>query len=136
MLQGLANAALLAIWAAGDQGFIGVMGGEAESPRYSMAHSANLVPWRVGVLYLVSVVLISLIVPADDSCLLGSSSSAASPLVIAVQNAGIKGIPDVINARMIIGVTAIALESIFLPSLDPSHNGTSKSHTLLFGQDG
>jgi amino acid transporter len=115
-LQGFANAALLAIWAAGDQVFIGVMGGEAESPRYSMAHSANLVPWRVGVFYLVSVVLVSLIVPSDDSRLLGSSSSAASPFVIAVQNAGIKGVPDLINACMIIGITAIALESIFLPS--------------------
>ncbi|OGE55958.1 hypothetical protein PENARI_c003G02349 [Penicillium arizonense] len=113
---GFANAALLAIWAAGDQVFIGVMGGEAESPRYSMAHSANLVPWRVGVFYLVSVVLVSLIVPSDDSRLLGSSSSAASPFVIAVQNAGIKGVPDLINACMIIGITAIALESIFLPS--------------------
>ncbi|KAJ6091749.1 hypothetical protein N7467_003718 [Penicillium canescens] len=114
--QGFANAALLAIWAAGDQVFIGVMGGEAESPRYSMAHSANLVPWRVGVFYLVSVILVSLIVPSDDSRLLGSSSSAASPFVIAVQTAGIKGVPDLINACMIIGITAIALESIFLPS--------------------
>jgi amino acid transporter len=92
------------------------MGGEAASPRYSMAHSANLVPWRVGVFYLVSVVLVSLIVPSDDPHLLGSSSSAASPFVIAVQNAGIKGVPDLINACMIIGITAIALESIFLPS--------------------
>ncbi|KAJ5304264.1 uncharacterized protein N7443_003924 [Penicillium atrosanguineum] len=113
---GFANAAILAIWATGDQVFIGVMGGEAESPRWSMAHSANLVPWRVGVFYLVSVVLVSIIVPSTDKNLLGGSGAAASPFVIAVQGAGIKGVPDLINACMIIGVTAIAMESIFLPS--------------------
>ncbi|GKZ47602.1 hypothetical protein AbraIFM66951_011159 [Aspergillus brasiliensis] len=113
---GLANAALLAIWATGDQVFIGVMGGEAESPRYSMAHAANLVPWRVAVFYLVSVVLVSIIVPSDDSRLLGGSSVTTSPFVIAVEDAGIRGIPSLINACLIIGLLAIALEGIFLPS--------------------
>ncbi|GLA88477.1 hypothetical protein AtubIFM56815_002930 [Aspergillus tubingensis] len=115
-MQGFANAALLAIWATGDQVFIGVMGGEAESPRYSMAHAANLVPWRVAVFYLVSVVLVSVIVPSDDSRLLGGSSVTTSPFVIAVEDAGIKGIPSLINACLIIGILAIALEGIFLPS--------------------
>lgn len=115
-MQGLANAALLAIWATGDQVFIGVMGGEAESPRYSMAHAANLVPWRVAVFYLVSVVLVSIIVPSDDSRLLGGSSVTTSPFVIAVEDAGIRGIPSLINACLIIGLLAIALEGIFLPS--------------------
>ncbi|RAL03201.1 proline-specific permease [Aspergillus ibericus CBS 121593] len=113
---GFSNAALLALWAIGDQVFIGVMGGEAESPRYSMAHSANLIPWRVAVLYLVSVVLVSLIVPSNDPRLLGGSSTTTSPFVIAVEDAGIKGIPDLINACLIIGILAIALECIFLPS--------------------
>ncbi|KAJ5339253.1 Amino acid/polyamine transporter I [Penicillium brevicompactum] len=113
---GFSNAALLAIWAIGDQVFIGVMGGEAESPRYSMAHSANLIPWRVAVFYLVSTVLVSIIVPSNDPNLLGGSGVAASPFVIAVQGAGIKGVPDLINICMIIGILAIALECIFLPS--------------------
>ncbi|RAH39827.1 uncharacterized protein BO95DRAFT_426076 [Aspergillus brunneoviolaceus CBS 621.78] len=113
---GFSNAALLAIWAVGDQVFIGVMAGEAESPRYSMAHASNLIPWRVAVFYLVSVVLVSLIVPSTDSRLLGGSSVASSPFVIAVQDAGIPGVPDLISACMIIGILAIALECIFLPS--------------------
>ncbi|PYH84393.1 proline-specific permease [Aspergillus uvarum CBS 121591] len=113
---GFSNAALLAIWAVGDQVFIGVMAGEAESPRYSMAHASNLIPWRVAVFYLLSVVLVSMIVPSTDSRLLGGSSVASSPFVIAVQDAGIPGVPDLINACMIIGILAIALECIFLPS--------------------
>lgn len=92
------------------------MGGEAKSPRFSMAHSANMVPWRVGIFYLVSVALVSIIVPSDDGRLLGGSGVAASPFVIAVDNAGIKGVPDVINVCMIIGILAISLECIYLPS--------------------
>ncbi|RAL17463.1 proline-specific permease [Aspergillus homomorphus CBS 101889] len=113
---GFSSAALLAMWAVGDQVFIGVMAGEAESPRYSMAHSASLIPWRVALFYLVSVVLVSLIVPSTDPRLLGGSSVASSPFVLAVQDAGIKVIPDLINACMILGILAIALECIFLPS--------------------
>ncbi|KAH8666070.1 amino acid permease-domain-containing protein [Ilyonectria robusta] len=113
---GFANCALLAIWAVGDQVFIGIMGGEAKSPRYSMAHAATLVPIRVGFMYMVCVVFIGLLVPSTDPRLLGASGSAASPFVIAATNAGLKVIPDIINVCMIIGIVAIALESIYLPS--------------------
>ncbi|EQB47159.1 amino acid permease [Colletotrichum gloeosporioides Cg-14] len=115
-IGGFASCALLAIWAVGDQVFIGVMGGEASSPRYSMAHASTLVPIRVTFMYLVSVIFIGIIVPSDDPLLLGGSGSAASPFVIATRNSGLAGIPDFINVCMIIGILAIALESIYLPS--------------------
>lgn len=92
------------------------MGGEAKNPRYSMAHASTLVPLRVGFMYLVCVIFIGILVPSNDSRLLGASGSAASPFVIAVLDAGIKGVPDLINVCIIIGLLAIALESIYLPS--------------------
>ncbi|KAE8552195.1 hypothetical protein EYB25_006089 [Talaromyces marneffei] len=113
---GFSNAALLAIWAVGDQVFIGVMGGEAKSPRFSMAHAANLIPWRTAVFYLVCIIFVATLVPSDDPNLLGGSGVTSSPFVIAVQNAGIKGVPDFMNACMLVGILAIALESIYLPS--------------------
>jgi amino acid transporter len=115
-LQGFANCALLAIWAVGDQVFIGVMGGEAEFPRWSLARSANMVPTRLGFIYVLSVVFIGLLVPSDDHRLLSGSGVTASPFVVAVMDAGIPGLPSVINICMIIGVLAIALECIYLPS--------------------
>ena len=42
--KGFAHAALLATWAVGDQIFIGIMGGEAQNPRFSMGHATKLVP--------------------------------------------------------------------------------------------
>lgn len=114
--QGFANCALLAIWAVGDQVFVGVMGGEAEQPRWSLGRSADMVPTRLGFIYVLSVVFIGLLVPSDDDRLLSGSGVAASPFVIAVMDAGIPGLPSVINACMVIGVLAIALECIYLPS--------------------
>lgn len=81
-----------------------------------MAHASTLVPIRVSFMYLVCVIFIGIIVPSDDPLLLGESSSAASPFVIATRNSGLAGIPDFINVCMIIGILAIALESIYLPS--------------------
>jgi amino acid transporter len=92
------------------------MGGEAEFPRWSLARSANMVPTRLGFMYVLSVVFIGLLVPSDDRRLLSGSGVTASPFVIAVTDAGIPGLPSFINVCMIIGILAIALECIYLPS--------------------
>ncbi|KAK7224896.1 hypothetical protein V2G26_012899 [Clonostachys chloroleuca] len=113
---GFANCALLAVWAVGDQVFIGIMGGEAESPRFSMAHATKLVPFRVNFIYMLSVVFVTLLVPSNDPRLLGGGGVAASPFVIAVQEAGIPAIGSILNAGMMAGVLAIAAESVYLSS--------------------
>lgn len=116
MFQGFSSCALLATWAVGDQVFIGIMGGEAESPRFSMAHATKLVPFRVSFIYILSVVFLTIMVPSDNKRLLGASSVAASPFIIAVEDAGIPGIGSLLNAGMMVGVLAIAAEAIYLSS--------------------
>ncbi|ETN43600.1 uncharacterized protein HMPREF1541_02759 [Cyphellophora europaea CBS 101466] len=113
---GFANCALLCLAGVGDQVFIGIMGGEAESPRFSMAHATKLVPYRVGIVYMLSVVFITLLVPSNDERLLGGSDVTASPFVISVVDANIPVVPDIINAAMITGILAIGAESIYLSS--------------------
>ncbi|KAJ5247958.1 hypothetical protein N7524_011918 [Penicillium chrysogenum] len=114
--SGFANCVLLATWAVGDQVFIGIMGGEAESPRFSMAHATKLVPFRVNVIYILSVVFITILVPSDDDRLLGGSGIAASPFVIAIQDSGIPGIASLLNAGMMCGILGLAAESIYISS--------------------
>ena len=62
------------------------------------------------------VIFVGILLDPQNPDLLGGSGSAASPFVLAVKQAGIKGVPDIVNACMIIGILAIALESIYLPS--------------------
>ena len=92
------------------------MGGEAQSPRFSMAHATKLVPFRVNIVYMLSVILITLMVPSDDERLLGGGGVAASPFVVAFTDAKIPGLPHIINAGMIIGILGISAEAIYLAS--------------------
>ncbi|KAF4470864.1 amino acid transport GAP1 [Fusarium albosuccineum] len=114
--SGFANAALLATWAVGDQVFIGIMGGEAKSPRHAMGHATKLVPFRVGIVYMLSVMFITLLVRSDDERLLGGGGVTASPFVIATLDAEIPVIGDILNAGMIVGILAISAESVYLAS--------------------
>lgn len=107
---------MLATWAVGDQVFVGIMGGEAASPRFSMAHATKLVPFRVNVVYMLGVMFTTLLVPSDDARLLGGKGVAASPFVIAVEDSGIPIVPSLLNVGIMIGVLGIAAESIYLSS--------------------
>lgn len=100
----------------GDQVFIGIMGGEAQSPRFSMAHAVKLVPYRVTFIYMMAVIFITLLVPSDDERLLGGGGVTASPFVISVIDAGIPVLPDIMNAAMIFSILAIGAESVYLSS--------------------
>lgn len=60
--------------------------------------------------------IVAILVSSNDPNLLGGSGVTSSPFVIAVQNAGIKGAAEFMNACMIVGIVAIALECIYLPS--------------------
>ncbi|KAH0286443.1 hypothetical protein KCU62_g6764, partial [Aureobasidium sp. EXF-3399] len=75
-----------------------------------------MVSTRLGFIYILSIIFIGLLVPSNDNRLLSGSGITASPAVVAVVDAGIPGLPSVINICMIIGVLAIALECIYLPS--------------------
>lgn len=66
--------------------------------------------------YLVSVILIGLLISPTDEHLLGGSGIAASPFVIALDNAGIPGLPDFLNVVIMFGVAAIGAESLYIAS--------------------
>ncbi|KAL4887320.1 amino acid permease/ SLC12A domain-containing protein [Aspergillus karnatakaensis] len=114
--KGFGNSVLLAILAIGDNTFTGFLAGESKSPRFSVAHAVFLIPIRVSVFYLVSVTLIGILISPYNENLLGSSGVAASPFVIAINQAGIKGLPDFLNVIIIFAVAAIAAESFFIAS--------------------
>lgn len=99
-----------------DNTFTGFLAGESKSPRLSVAHAVFLIPIRVSVFYLTSVVLIGILISPTNEHLLGSSGVAASPFVIAINQAGISGLPDLLNVVIIFAVAAIAAESFFIAS--------------------
>lgn len=114
--KGFGRAALLATWAVGDQIFIGIMGGEAQNPRFSMGHATKLVPYRVIFVYMVCVIFITVLIPSDNEQLLGGSGVTASPFVLAFQSVGIPYVSSILKAGIMCGILAISAESIYLSS--------------------
>lgn len=94
---------------------VGLTSAETENPRKTLPSATKQVFWRIALFYMVSLVIIGLLVPYNDSRLLGSSSSdaAASPFVIAIRNAGISGLPSVMNAVILIAVLSVANSAVF-----------------------
>jgi amino acid transporter len=66
--------------------------------------------------YVVSLALVGLLVPYNHPQLLNGSSSAdakASPFVIAIRNAGISGLPSVMNAVIMVAVLSVGNSSVY-----------------------
>lgn len=116
LTQGFAYATLCAVWASGDQIFMGIMGGEATSPRLSMAHATKLVPWRIITVFMNMVIFAGLLIRSDDERLLLGSTVTASPFVIAAIDAGIPGMAHLLNACIMIAVLSMSVESVYISS--------------------
>ncbi|PGH14580.1 hypothetical protein AJ79_02915 [Helicocarpus griseus UAMH5409] len=78
--------------------------GEAANPRRNIPKAVRRVFWRIITFYVLGSLAIGMLVPYNDENLLNaqegskSSTAAASPWVIAVNRAGIKVLPSIINA--------------------------------------
>lgn len=91
----------------------GLAAAETENPRKSLPSATKQVVWRIALFYIISLTLVGLNVPYDDPRLLGNSDAAASPFVISIRNAGIKGLPSVMNAVILIAVCSVANSSVY-----------------------
>jgi amino acid transporter len=121
-----------AAFAYGGTELAGLAAAEAEDPAKSLPKACRQVFWRISFFYskylsllqessgpdkflVVNLFLVGLIVPSDSKFLLGSSgaNTKASPFVVALQNAGVKGLPSVFNAVITIAVLSVANSATF-----------------------
>lgn len=95
---------------------VGLAAAETANPRKSIPIAVKQVFWRIVLFYIVSMVIVGLLVPYTDSRLLdgsGSTDIKASPFVIAINNAGIKGLDSVMNAVIMISVLSVGNAAIY-----------------------
>ncbi|KAH8800432.1 amino-acid permease inda1 [Xylogone sp. PMI_703] len=87
----------------------GLAAAEAANPQKEIPKASKQVVWRIAIFYIVNLFLIGLIVPEDSSLYSGEgSTSRHSPFVIAIQLAGIKVLPSIFNAVILISVMSVA----------------------------
>ncbi|KZF26082.1 amino acid transporter [Xylona heveae TC161] len=89
---------------------------ETRNPRKILPTALRATWIRVLLFYFLGAFCVSLIVPSDDSRLGSSSTASASPYVIAIQQAGIKALPSIINACIITSAVSATVSDIYTAS--------------------
>lgn len=113
--KGFCSVFVTAAFAFGGTELVGLAAAEAADPRKSLPTATKQVFWRISFFYIISLFLVGLIVPSDSPDLLGSSgaNTKASPFVLAIKTAGVKGLPSVFNAVITISVISVANSCTF-----------------------
>jgi len=92
----------------------GLAAAETEDPVKEIPKASKQVVWRIGIFYIVNLFLVGLIVPADSPLYQAEGgSSRRSPFVIAIKLAGIKVLPSIFNAVILISVLSVANSCTF-----------------------
>ncbi|KAK3110368.1 hypothetical protein LTR53_015416 [Teratosphaeriaceae sp. CCFEE 6253] len=104
-----------AAFAFGGTELTGLAAAEAADPLKAIPKATKQVFWRIAFFYVLNLLMVGLIVPANSDQLLDASSSntKASPFVLAITMAGIKGLPSVMNAVITISVISVANSCTF-----------------------
>lgn len=87
------------VYSYGGVSAISFLAGETQNPRRSIYTAGKRIFYRVFVLYMLTVISLTLILSSEDSAISSPTGDAAgSPFVIAIQRSGIKVLPSIINA--------------------------------------
>ncbi|KAI2714010.1 hypothetical protein DTO012A9_8869 [Penicillium roqueforti] len=108
--RGFCSVFVTAAFAFGGTEMAGLAAAEAANPAKSIPKASKQVFWRIMIFYVLGTFIVGLIVPSDADWLLGASgaNTKASPFVVSIQNAGISGLPSVMNAIITISVISVA----------------------------
>lgn len=96
---------------------VGLAAAETRNPSVQLPKACKQVVFRVLLFYILSLFMISLIVPFDDSRLSGGQfDTRTSPFVLAIKIGGIKVLPDIFNAVILISCMSVANAGVYASS--------------------
>ncbi|CCE72979.1 Piso0_000587 [Millerozyma farinosa CBS 7064] len=114
--KGVCSVFVAAAFAFAGTELAGLAAAETANPRKSLPRATKQVFWRITLFYIISLLIVGLLVPYNDSRLLDGSSSVdakASPFVIAIVDAGVSGLPSVMNVVILISVLSVGNSSVY-----------------------
>lgn len=111
--KGLCSVFVTAAFAFGGTEMVGLAAAETENPRVSLPKATKQVFWRITLFYVISLLLVGFLVPYTDKRIAIGSDASASPFVVAIQNAGIGGLPSVMNVVILVSVLSVGNSSVF-----------------------
>ncbi|KAL7933273.1 amino acid permease/ SLC12A domain-containing protein [Trichoderma chlorosporum] len=99
---------------------VGVTAGEAQNPRRNIPKAVKLTFFRILFFYCLSVFLVGMIVPYNSPELSfankQSTNAGASPFVVAATLAGVKVLPHIINACILVFVFSASNSDLYIAS--------------------
>jgi amino acid transporter len=100
---------------------VGVTVGEAQNPRKTIPRAIKLTFFRILFFYVLSVFLLGMIVPYNSPDLIfatkvTTNSASASPFVVAIQRAGIAGLPGLLNGCILLFVFSASNSDLYIAS--------------------
>ncbi|GAA5839943.1 hypothetical protein JCM9279_005217 [Rhodotorula babjevae] len=96
---------------------VAIAAGETKDPRKTLPRAIKNVYIRILLFYILGVFITGLLVPSDDPRLnLGTGTAVSAPFVIAIQNAGIKALPSIINACLLTSAWSAASSDLYTSS--------------------
>ncbi|AMD19885.1 HCL266Wp [Eremothecium sinecaudum] len=112
--KGVASVMVTASYSLGGSEMTCLASGETDPKE--IPHAIKQIFWRIIFFFLVSLTLIGFLVPYNNENLLGGSSVNNSPFVIAISLHGIKGLPHLINAVILVSILSVGNSCIFASS--------------------
>ncbi|KAL9709675.1 Amino acid permease [Leucoagaricus gongylophorus] len=114
--QGLCAVFVTAAFSFSGTELVGLTAAETPNPRASMPGAVKGTFWRITIIYVTSLTIIGLLVPFTEPRLTTGSGAGASPFVIALDHAHIRGLNHFVNATICISVLSIGLSCVFAAS--------------------
>uniref|UniRef100_A0A8H7KEF9 Amino acid permease/ SLC12A domain-containing protein n=1 Tax=Bionectria ochroleuca TaxID=29856 RepID=A0A8H7KEF9_BIOOC len=114
--KGLCSVFVTAAFAYGGTEVVGLAAAEAANPRKALPAAVKQVFWRIILFYVLCLIVIGLLVPYNSPDLMNGSGSAdanASPFVISIRNAGINGLPSVINVVILMSILSVGNAAVY-----------------------
>ncbi|KAK7429115.1 Amino-acid permease inda1 [Neonectria magnoliae] len=94
---------------------VGLAAAESKNPAAALPGAIKQVFWRITLFYIVGLLLVGFLVDSTDSRLLNASNDdpSASPFVIAISNAGLKGYDSFMNVIILVSVLSIGVSCVY-----------------------
>ncbi|RCK64126.1 General amino-acid permease GAP1 [Candida viswanathii] len=112
-LPGCCNTLVNAAYSFSGTELTAIAAAETANPRKALRKAMKQIFWRILVFYMLAITMVCFLVRYDDPSLLGNSKWPVSPFVIGLSNGGIKALPDIINAAILVALLSAANASVF-----------------------
>ncbi|KAM9928676.1 hypothetical protein OXX59_001683 [Metschnikowia pulcherrima] len=112
--KGVVSVLISATYSLAGTELVSLTAAESKSnPRIALPHAIKMVFYRIMIFYMLTLTLITFLVPYNNPELSSSSSAFASPFVVAIQAGGIAALPSIFNVVVLISLLSIGNSAVY-----------------------